>query len=310
MKSLLFVPSVAQSEWLHELLPWLSLAELPVAGRRFIDYALESAQKFGTSVVGILDWHFSDRLSADCNNLTARGLPVIYQPGKGALPRGLNDLDHIASPFTSPVQDGLAVEWGLCLTSHKPEEITYEEISSAECEETPVGLYLRKDGRWMRCLPQGIAVKDVRAWQRLGIAVLENPWLFTLPGYSAEKDVHLGRNVILEHGTKVEPPVILQDNTWCARNVRLNGDVVVGQRSFIGEGAHLKRTVVGDDTYVGMGLDLEDKIVVGHRIIDAETGHWTDIDEPGVAQDIRGFGAGWLRKLWRFFRGTSYGRSH
>ena len=234
MNRILFVPSVAQSEWLHEILPWLSLAELPVAGRRFIDYALESAQKFGTSVVGILDWHFSDRLSADCNNLTARGLPVIYQPGKGSVPRGLNDLDHIASPFTSPVQDGLAVEWGLCLTSHKPEEITYEEISSAECEETPVGLYLRKDGRWMRCLPQGIAVKDVRSWQRLGIAVLENPWLFTLPGYSAEKDVHLGRNVILEHGTKVEPPVILQDNTWCARNVHLNGDVVVGQRSFIG----------------------------------------------------------------------------
>ena len=310
MRNLLLMPSVVQSEWLHDLLPWQSPTELPVAGRRFLDYALESAQKFGFGVFGILDWHFSDRLFADCNNLAARGLPVIYQPGKGALPRGLNDLDHITSPFTNPVQDGLAVIWGLCLTSHNPGEISYEEISSTECEETPVGLYLRKGGRWMRGRPQGIAVRDIRAWRRLSIAVLQNPWLFTLPGYSAEKDVYLGRNVILEHGTNVIPPVILQDDTWCARNVCLDGDVIVGQRSFIGEGTQLKRTIIGDDTYVGMGLDLEDKIVVGRRIIDAETGHWTDVDEPGVAQYIRGFGGGWLRKLWRFFCGTSYGRSH
>ena len=103
MQNLLLMPSVEQSEWLHDLLPWLSPTELPVAGRRFIDYALESAQKFGFGVFGILDWHFSNRLLADCNNLTARGLPVIYQPGKGAMPRGLNDLDRIASPFTNPV---------------------------------------------------------------------------------------------------------------------------------------------------------------------------------------------------------------
>ena len=92
--------------------------------------------------------------------------------------------------------------------------------------------------------------------------------------------------------------------------MRLDGDVIVGQRSFIGEGAYLKRTIVGDDTYVGMGLELEDKIVVGRRIIDAASGHWTDVEEPGVAQYIRGFGAGWLRKLWRFFCGTSHGRRH
>ena len=309
MKKVLFMPSVSQSEWLHGLLPWLSQAELPVAGRRFIDYALESAQKNGFGVVGILDWHFSKNLFADCNNLTARGVPVLYQPGNGTLPRGLSDLDSIRSPFTNPVQDGLVVVWGICLTSHGSDEITYEEVSGGDCDETPVGIYLRKDGRWVRIRPQGIAVRDVRSWQRLSITVLENPWLFTLPGYSAEKNVHLGRNVILEHGTKVTPPVIMQDNTWCARNVRLDGDVIVGQRSFIGEGAHLKRTIVGDDTYVGMGLDLEDKIVVGHRVIDAETGHWTDVEEPGVAQHIRGFGGSWPRRLWRFLRGTSYGRS-
>ena len=169
------------------------------------------------------------------------------------------------------------------------------------------GLYRRMGGRWVRFNPRGIAVNDVRSWQRLSLAVLENPWLFTLPGYSSEEGVHLGRNVVLERGTRIKPPVIMQDNTWCSRNVWLDGDVIVGQGSFIGEGAHLRRTLVGDNTYVGMGLDLSDKIVVGHRVIDAETGHWTDVDEPGVAQYIGG--VGWLKRLWRFVLGTSYGRS-
>ena len=307
MNNALFVPSVSRLEWLHELLPWLSQAELPVAGRRFIDYALESAQKFGFGAVGIIDWHFSKRLFADCNNLTARGVPVVYQPGSGDLPRGLNDLERVVSPFTNPVQDGLAVAWGLCLTSRKFDEMAYEDMSAEECEDTPYGLYRRMGGRWVRFNPRGIAVNDVRSWQRLSLAVLENPWLFTLPGYSSEEGVHLGRNVVLERGTRIKPPVIMQDNTWCSRNVWLDGDVIVGQGSFIGEGAHLRRTLVGDNTYVGMGLDLSDKIVVGHRVIDAETGHWTDVDEPGVAQYIGG--VGWLKRLWRFVLGTSYGRS-
>ena len=309
MDNALFVPSVARLEWLHELLPWLSQAELPVAGRRFVDYGLENAKKFGYGAVGIIDWHFSKRLFADCSALMARGLPVFYHPGKGDLPRGLDDLKRIVSPFTNPLADGLAVVWGLCLTNHKVEETAYEEISPEECEDTPTGVYVRRNGGWSRMLPRAVAVSDVRSWQRLSLMVLENPSLFTLPGYSAEEGVHLGRNVVLERGARLRPPVIMQDNTWCSRNVRLDGDVIVGQRSFIGEGARLKRTIVGDDTYVGMGLDLEDKIVVGHRVIDAENGHWTDVEEPGVAQYLGRGGISWLHRLWRFLRGTSYGRS-
>lgn len=308
MTKLLFMPSVAATEWLRELLPWISPVELPVAGRRFLDYALECAQKFGFRIAGVLDWRFSETVAADCGNLSARGLPVIYQKGTGPLPRGLNALDRVVSPFTNPVQDGLVVVWGLCLTSHRPEEVNFDPVPAAECEDTPPGIYCRKDGRWMRVRPHGLTARDVRSWYRMSSAVMSNAWLFTLPGYSSEKDVHLGRSVVLERGTTVKPPVILLDNSWCARNVRIDGDVIVGQGSFIGEGARLAHTVVCDDTYVGVGLDLENKIVIGRRIIDIETGAWTDIEEPGVALHIKGFGGNWLKRLWRWLLGTSRGR--
>lgn len=308
MDRLLFVPSVTQSEWLHDFLPWMSSLSLPIAGQRFIDYALECAQKFGFRIAGVLDWHFSERLFAESTTLSARGLPVIYQQGKGPELHGLNELDRIVSPFTDPVQDGLAVVWGLCLTSHKPEELTFEPISDEECEETPVGLYCRQKGRWMRIRPLGMSVQDVRSWYRLSLTVMENDRLFTLPGYSSEKNVHLGRNVVLERGTTVKAPVILQDNVWCARNVRIDGDVVIGRGSFVGEGAHLEHTIIGNNTYVGVGLDLTDKIAVGHRMFDVKTGVWTDINEPGLARYLGNSSIEWIRSVWHLLVGASRGR--
>ena len=63
MESLLIVPSASETEWLHELLPELSPIALPIAGRRFFDYALESAQRFGFVRVGVLDWHYSEDIA-------------------------------------------------------------------------------------------------------------------------------------------------------------------------------------------------------------------------------------------------------
>lgn len=309
MESLLLVPAVAQSEWLHELLPALSPIALPIAGRRFLDYTLECAQRFGFARAGVLDWHYSDAVAEGMGDVSNRGIPCIYQKGQGSIPHGLDELNDIPSPFTNPIRDGLAVIWGLCLTSLRPEEVELEPVTPEECAETPIGIYRRKDGKWMRIRPHGLAVQDVKSWYRLNCAVLENSWLFTLPGYSAEKNVNIGRNVVLERGARIKPPVILQDNSWCARNVRMDGDVVVGQRAFIGESTHLARTIIGDDTWVGMGLDLTDKIVVGRRIIDVETGNWTDAEEPGLAGTIGWSWLGWLHKLWEFLKGTSRGRS-
>ena len=58
---------------------------------------------------------------------------------------------------------------------------------------------------------------------------------------------------------------------------------------------------------MGVGLDFENKIIMGNRVIDPETGAYMDIDEPGLARRILP-GFGWLRKLWHFLRGRSHGR--
>ena len=307
MDNVLFVPAIRELEWVQEILPSTSPAELPVAGRRAIDYALECAQRYGVMFTEILDWRFSQPLADDFADMTRTGYPVFYLKGEGSMPTGLRDIEGYSSPLTSVVNDGLVVVWGLAISTHTLKDVTLEPLPDEEVAETPPGLYRREGGRWMRILPRGMVIRNVKAWHALNFVVLQNPDKFTLPGYSSERDVRLGRNVVMEYGTTVKPPVLLQDNTWFARNVRLDGEVVVNSGSYVSEGARLHRTVVCRDTYIGEGLDFDGKIVTGRRVIDAETGTWVDLEEPGLARQIP-VGLGWIRSLWHFFRGRSFGR--
>ena len=314
MRNILFVPSVPDTEWLREILPDMSPAELPVAGLRILDYAVDHAQQCGFSFLEVLDWHYSGRIAKDFSDLTSTSVPVFYQRGEGELPQGLDDLAKQSSPLTQTIDDGLSVVWGLYLTDLDNKDARLEPVAPEDCARTPMGAYRRIDGRWMRLLPHGLAVNGVKAWHSMNLAILYEPGSFTLPGYSAEKGVYLGRNVVMEHGVEAKPPVLLQDDTWCARNVVLDGDVIVGKGSFISEGARLRRTVVGDDTYIGLGLDLTDKIVIGRRVIDVESGAWIDISERGIARLIGGGSLNWknwkwLRAVVDFVHGKSRGRS-
>ena len=307
MDNILFVPSTHEMEWVQEVLPGTSPAELPVAGRRIIDYALECAQRFGVMFTEILDWRFSQALADDFADMTRTGYPVFYMKGEGQMPSGLKDIEGYSSPLTSVVNDGLVVVWGLAISTHTPKDMSMEPVSDEEIAETPPGLYRREGGRWMRILPRGMVIRNVKAWHALNFVVLSNPDQFTLPGYSSERGVRLGRNVVMEYGTTAKPPVLLQDNTWFARNVRLDGEVIVNSGSYVSEGARLHRTVVCRDTFIGEGLDFDGKIVIGRRVVDAETGSWVDLEEPGLARHIP-VGLGWVRSLWHFFRGHSFGR--
>ncbi len=310
MDNILFVPSVRESEWVQTVLPGLSPAELPVAGKRIVDYALECAERQSAVFMEILDWHYSKRLAADYSDLTRTRYPAFYVKGDGAIPRGLRDMEGLSTPLTQTISDGLVVIWGL-FPGAPPGGFSPVPATEDECADTPPGIYLRQRGRWMRLESNGTTVDSVGAWHRLNFEVLHHAKELTIPGYSTEKDVHIGRNVVMERGTKVKAPVLLNDNVWCARNVRLEGDVIIGSGTFIAEGAVLRDTVVCGDTYIGAGLALEDKIVFGRRIIDARTGAWVDVDDEGIARCVRRIGGlGWLRGVWRFLVGKSRGRRY
>ena len=305
---LILVPSVPGQDWIREALPWATPAELLMAGKRFIDYAIEGAINVDGPFVEVLDAWPSPRLAAYFGEKARVKVPVFYLPMQEHPPKGLGDLSKFPIPFAPGATSDIYVFWGLVLPHCLPKGLAETFVSDADIAQTPCGFYHFRDGTWRRVLAKGVFVRDISSWHEANLEILRDPDFYNLPGYMSDKDVHLGRNVVLEHGTEVRGPALLKDNVWCARNVQIDGDVIVGDGSFIGEGAILRRTVVGPNTYIGKGLEFVDKVVLGRRVFDAKTGAWIDIEEPGVVQYISAFDKGWFARLMRFIAGTSRGR--
>ena len=99
MGNILFVPSVSGAEWIATVLPGISPAELPVTGRRLIDYALERMRRLGFNFAEVLDWSFSERLSAEFEEDRYAGFHVYYHRGAGEVPRGLAALENPTFPL-------------------------------------------------------------------------------------------------------------------------------------------------------------------------------------------------------------------
>lgn len=303
----IFVPSTPQTGWVSEVMPGISAGELPIAGRRVIDYVFEKAVQFGAENIRVLDWNFSESLDSHFAKLTNLGYKAQYIARGGVKPRGLSDLEMLPE---MPIDDDVKVIWGLTLPLVAPTETTRKPVTIEEYEHTPEGLYQFMGGHWMRIMPRGIEICRIKDWFDANFRVLRRSGFYTLPGYSAEEGVHIGRNVVIEHGTELKPPLILCDDVWCGRNVTANGNVIVGTGSFIAEGAILENTVIGKRTFVGSGVDLSNKIVIGNRIIDPVEGTWADVEEEGLVSHLRQLSEsrGIFGKIWRFLHGTSRGR--
>ena len=126
MKGVVLVPTVRGPDWLAEVLPGLGPAELPLAGRRWIDYAVEWAEQAGYGMVEVLDWRFSEAVAADFADLTAHPIPVFYQRGEGELPGAVADLARQSSPLAPGAAAGDAevdVVWGLELAGFRIDSV-------------------------------------------------------------------------------------------------------------------------------------------------------------------------------------------
>ena len=307
MKAFSF-PCIREARWIADALPGVSPAALPVAGRLFVDYALEAAERFGVEESVLVDKAgdpaLNGRLGLERDGLCAVSSMRLANWEPESLER-LMDSVWFRGVATSG--EPCIVLWGQALPFYKPGETGYEPVPEQALRDTPTGVYHLVGGRWQRPVAGTAAIRDTASWLDVSMHLLAGAGGYTLPGYSAENGVHLCRNVVMEHGTTAKSPVLMLDNSWCGRDVVLEGGVILGRNASVGRGARLRRTVVCDDTYVGEWLELDGKIVAGGRIIDAASGVWVDVEERGIARKVpRGGVPKWLNAAFRLLAGRSF----
>ena len=274
--------------WSEEFFPERSLCSLPAAGKPLAEYLIDFCSLLNVSRVLIQDYCF-DSLYRERLLRKAAGWPLELTYEGASLCPDMIQLEERNAEFF--MADELLVFRGALLPMpEKPSELLnrLETCPPGECAED--GVYLYCTGQQLRRYTGPVCrIAGVKDYYELNFRLLKSPGCYSLPGYSAENDVHTGMDVEIKPECRIEAPVMLGDHICLERGCILKNCVVVGDGSLIDAGTVLDPTIVLDNTFVGLKMVFRDKIVSGGRIIDVDSCTYIDQKDVGISSGMRFF---------------------
>jgi len=91
---------------------------------------------------------------------------------------------------------------------------------------------------------------------------------YTLPGYSNEEGIIIGKNVEIDKKCKLVAPVIIMDNVKICENSQIGPNTVINENVFIEHDCEITNTIVYDNTYLNTNLKLDYKFILSNIIVD------------------------------------------
>ena len=246
------IVSSRQPAWVLRYFHEYSLCSVPLASKPFVEHQLDWCARAGASKVLVLDGAYSSHLAAVLGDGSRWGFELTYDRA----PDDLSDDELVARHA-----DFLAAGGGEPLVIRGATLMYREELERLD---------------------------TLRDYFDFSLRLVGDPAECVLPGYASDHGVILGMNVQLRLGCVVTSPVLLDDNVLIDYECHLNGHVIVGEGCILDRKSHLHRAIVFPRTYIARGVDLEDKIVVGSRVIDPISGACVNLADDVLSSDLRG----------------------
>ncbi len=252
-------------QWVTHYFPGFSVYSLPLAGKPLVEHQLDRAARLGMTRVLILDVSYDRRLAERLGDGSRWGLRLDYRP----LPMGVS-----------------------------PQEAVDRNRDFLDGEEPKV-----VEGPEIFYHGGHVYLTSLRDYFELNFKIVVDPDECVLPGYSSDRGVVLGMNVQIRMGCVVTPPILLDDNVLIDYECQLNGSVIVCNGAILDRRCYLHRAIVFPETYIARGVELENKIVVGSRVIDPLTGACVNLAGDVLSFDLRGRRKfSFLSRIARFFK--------
>ncbi len=144
-------------------------------------------------------------------------------------------------------------------------------ISSADCLNIPNDL--DEDGffQWLSNRPDvqfRFIQREMVSMQTFS-AMLRSHWLIFDSGFSGlmiagtqiEPGIWLSRNVVLHPLSRIEPPVLIGQNSQILKGVQLGPYAVVGENCMVDDRCIVTSSVICSGSYVGQSLEITDAVV-------------------------------------------------
>lgn len=297
MKGLLICRASHHSA-LQETFPERHLWLLPVAGKPIIEYQLETLARLGIQEIRLLCDSGSQALEARYGNGERLGLQLSYGP----LPAS----DELATVLQRNqgfcLDQDLVVFQGLAITAplHQPHCLRLTEPVRLNAGEDQTTLLLALPAERQLVSLQASAdytalpwvesrrIDSLNAYYQENIGLMQR-WQnrISWPAYGSEAGFQLGERISLSSGLSLTGNGLIGGCSVLAENISLE-DSILGREVMIGKGCRLRRSVVLDGSWIGPGLNLDEKIVDGQTLIDPHSGSRLELAE-----------SGWLDRLER-----------
>jgi len=111
---------------------------------------------------------------------------------------------------------------------------------------------------------------------------------YVSPGYFFKDGAGIGFNVVIPPAARLQPPLVIGNNTRLGALTIIGPDVIIGHRCIVDQQSELARCVILDGTYIGRNLEIHDKIVAGQRLIDPTDGTVAEIEDPWLLATVPG----------------------
>lgn len=273
------------NEWIRDIFPGKSPAEMPIVGKGWVRHAVDFCCLLKIPEAFIADSFFYPDLPKRLGDGSFWSMKIEYRQGSDAVsPKAFFE----QQPEAAAPDDELLIFWGQVLPDVEDAQRVFDRLTPVTenaDEVLPDGVYLRRGGVLHRCECPLHRMDSVKNYFELNMRLLKDPGIYNPTGYSSERGVYIGGNVITMFGCDLKPPLLLQDNCCVGRSVLLDGEVIIGSNVLVDDFSQLKRTLVLGNTYIGRHMYIENKIVAGHTVIDVETGVHVELSDHFLVGD-------------------------
>ena len=266
------------NEWIWEIFPGKSPAEMPIAGKSWARHAVDLCSLLKVDNIYITDCFFYPELTQRMGDGSYWSTSIHYLSCTNALnPEQLFEQNGLTFP-----DDELLIFWGQVLPDLPDIRTLCDEttpVVNPPDGTLPSGIYLLRGGTLLRCRCPLHHMDSPKSYFDLNMQILNQPGIYNLPGFTPEKDFCIGVDVITLFGSELKPPLIVQDHSAIGRSVVLDGNVIVGGHVLIDDLSYLKRAIILNNTYIGRNMHIEDKIIAERTVIDVKTGAHLEMDD-------------------------------
>ena len=283
MKAFLF-SGCAQNCWTREFFPELSTASLSIAGKSWCFHAVDLCNLLHVSDVLVVDNVFNADLCSRLGNGSYWSLNLEYKKDDG-----LSSSDAFLQKIKEyAAGEDLLVISGLILPTIEKTDDLFSSLRLVENlgNECPIGVYLLKSGALYECACPLLRLDSLKSFFDSNFAMLHNPGVYSLPGYSSKKEFSIGMNVIIMPNSEISTPVIIKDNALIGDKVKIRNGVIIGRSVAIDTGAELDHSIIMNHSYVGRNMFIQNKIVNGELVIDPENNSYVDLSDDVLVGNV------------------------